>query len=64
MGLMACTEPQCLYKGALYPFIHSFKKVSKLESSHYADVSTDPLVTGRGSLAIRGAHFFGKECVR
>jgi len=20
MGRMACTEPQCLYKGALYPF--------------------------------------------
>jgi len=20
MGCMACTEPQCLYKGALYPF--------------------------------------------
>ena len=23
MGCMACTEPQCLYKGALYLFYHS-----------------------------------------
>jgi len=32
-------------------------KISKLQSSHYRNVSTDPSVTGRGSLGIRGPHF-------
>jgi len=31
--------------------------MSKLQSSHYKNVSTDPVGTGRGSFGIRGAHF-------
>jgi len=27
MGHTACTEPQCLYKGALYPFFYPFHKI-------------------------------------
>lgn len=38
-------------------------KTSKLHSSHYGNISEDPLVIGRGSLRIRGSQF-GKYCYR
>jgi hypothetical protein len=41
---------------------HSLKK-SKLKSSHYRNVSTDPLETGRGSLGTRGPQT-AHHCVR
>ena len=34
MGHMACTEPQCLYNGALYPFYTKFSCQSDLKSMH------------------------------
>jgi hypothetical protein len=30
MGRTACTEPQCLYKGALYPFTSSHNKMASI----------------------------------
>lgn len=32
-------------------------KINKLKSSHYRDVSMDPMGTCRGSHAIHGVHF-------
>jgi hypothetical protein len=34
-----------------------FNKKSELQCSHYINLSTYPLATGRVSLGIRGAHF-------
>jgi hypothetical protein len=48
------TELQPLFWQNIIPLI---KKISKLQSSHCRNVSTDPLETGRGSFRIRGAHF-------
>jgi hypothetical protein len=41
----------------LQNIIPSIKEISKLQSSHYRNVSMDPLRTGRASLGIRGARF-------
>jgi len=30
MGRTACTEPQCLYKGALYPFHYVNDRIEKI----------------------------------
>ena len=35
MGRTACTEPQCLYKGALYPFVTWFISHLEMESSRW-----------------------------
>jgi len=37
------------------------KKINKLQSSYYRNVSTDPLGSGHRSLEIGGAHF-GNFC--
>jgi len=34
-----------------------FKEISKFQSCHFWNVSTDPLETGRGFLEICGQHF-------
>jgi len=38
-------------------------QASKLQTSHYINISTDILRTARGILGIRGTHF-GKRCSR
>ena len=30
MGCMACTEPQCMYKGALYLYLYQFQLTHKV----------------------------------
>jgi hypothetical protein len=43
--------------------IPSIKNVSKHQSSHYRNISTDLLGTGRAFLGIRGA-YFGNHCLK
>jgi len=44
MGRKACTEPQCLYKGALYLLLYctvSITDTTVQDTSHYVLFSTD-----------------------
>ena len=40
MGCMACTEPQCLYKGAIYLYFYHSKKI-------YASLTNQNILCGR-----------------
>jgi hypothetical protein len=62
MGRTACTEPQCLYKGALYlTFLPIFKNgLTKdiINSKHYADYATDVSMREDGAGLLLVSEYF------